>query len=97
MYDFITKLTVFVLPRIRDFRGLSEKGFDGRGNYNIGLKDQLVFPEISYDDVIRNRGMNITIVTSSETDLKAKVLLTQIGFPFRKLNEHQLAKQQLAA
>jgi large subunit ribosomal protein L5 len=85
MYDFITKLTVFVLPRIRDFKGLNEKGFDGRGNLNIGLKDQLVFPEISYDSVIRVRGMNISIITSVAADLHAKALLVHLGFPFRKL------------
>jgi large subunit ribosomal protein L5 len=84
MYDFIAKLTGIVLPRIRDFRGLSPKGFDGRGNYNLGLKDQLVFPEINYDKVQRLRGMNITIVTSGRTDMEARVLLEQLGFPFRK-------------
>jgi len=84
MYDFISKLTGIVLPRIRDFRGLSPKGFDGRGNYNLGLKDQLVFPEINYDKVQRMRGMNITIVTSGTTDMEARALLEQLGFPFRK-------------
>jgi large subunit ribosomal protein L5 len=84
MYDFIAKLTGVVLPRIRDFRGLSPKGFDGRGNYNLGLKDQLVFPEIHYDKVQRLRGMNITIVTSAKTDMEARALLNQMGFPFRK-------------
>ncbi len=84
MYDFIAKLTGVVLPRIRDFRGLSPKGFDGRGNYNLGLRDQLVFPEINYDQVQRMRGMNITIVTSGRTDMEARALLNQLGFPFRK-------------
>jgi large subunit ribosomal protein L5 len=84
MYDFIAKLTGIVLPRIRDFRGLSAKGFDGRGNYNLGLKDQLVFPEINYDQVQRLRGMNITIVTSGRTDMEAKALLEHLGFPFAK-------------
>jgi large subunit ribosomal protein L5 len=85
MYDFVTKLTVFALPRIRDFKGLNEKGFDGRGNFNVGLKDQLVFPEISYDSVVRIRGMNISIITSAKTDVAAMALLTHLGFPFRKL------------
>jgi large subunit ribosomal protein L5 len=84
MYDFISKLTGIVLPRIRDFRGLSAKGFDGRGNYNLGLKDQLVFPEINYDQVQRMRGLNITIVTSGRTDMEARALLEHLGFPFAK-------------
>ena len=84
MYDFISKLTGVVLPRIRDFRGVSPKGFDGRGNFNLGLKDQLVFPEIDYDKVQRMRGMNITIVTSSTDDRGARALLEQLGFPFQK-------------
>lgn len=92
MYDFMAKLVGIVLPRIRDFRGLSEKGFDTRGNYNIGLKDQLVFPEINYDEVDRVRGMNITIVTTAENDMHAKSLLKHIGFPFRKVAGEQAAK-----
>jgi large subunit ribosomal protein L5 len=84
MYDFLAKLNGIVFPRIRDFRGLSEKAFDGRGNYNIGLKDQLVFPEIEYDKIDKLRGMNITIVTSATTDMAARVLLQTFGFPFRK-------------
>jgi large subunit ribosomal protein L5 len=84
MFDFLNKLVCIVLPRIRDFRGLSEKGFDTRGNYNIGLKDQLVFPEINYDEVDRLRGLNITIVTTAQDDMAAKSLLKHIGFPFRK-------------
>jgi large subunit ribosomal protein L5 len=87
MYHFISKLTGIVLPRIRDFRGLSEKAFDGRGNYNIGLKDQLVFPEVSYDEVNRVRGMNITLVTTARNDVEAKALLTHLGFPFRKIGK----------
>ena len=85
MYDFVAKLISIVLPRLRDFRGLNEKSFDGAGNYNIGLKDQLVFPEINYDDVQRLRGMNITIVTSAKKDVEALALLKMLGFPFRKL------------
>jgi len=94
MYDFIAKLTGVVLPRIRDFRGLSPKGFDGRGNYNLGLKDQLVFPEIHYDKVQRLRGMNITIVTSATTDMEARALLTHLGFPFRKAKSDAEATAQ---
>jgi large subunit ribosomal protein L5 len=84
MYDFLAKLNGIVLPRIRDFRGLNEKAFDGRGNYNIGLRDQLVFPEIEYDKIDRVRGMNITVVTTAQTDMEARVLLQSLGFPFRK-------------
>jgi large subunit ribosomal protein L5 len=86
MYDFVAKLISIVLPRLRDFRGLNEKSFDGAGNYNIGLKDQLVFPEINYDDIQRLRGMNITIVTSCKQDVQALALLKVLGFPFRKLS-----------
>lgn len=84
MYDFMSKLINIALPRIRDFKGLSEKGFDGRGNYNIGLKDQLVFPEIAYDKIDRLRGMNITLVTSAQNDMEAKAMLKQFGFPFTR-------------
>jgi large subunit ribosomal protein L5 len=93
MYDFIVKLNSIVLPRIRDFRGLSEKAFDTRGNYNIGLRDQLVFPEINYDEVERMRGMNITIVTTAKNDIEARALLNHLGFPFRKAQ----AKEGMAA
>lgn len=91
MYDFMAKLVSVVLPRIRDFRGLSENAFDGRGNYNIGLQDQLVFPEIEYDKVDRFRGMNITLVTSATNDMAAKALLTQMGIPWRKQNKQPVA------
>lgn len=84
MYDFMSKLIGIVLPRIRDFRGLNPRGMDGRGNYNLGLKDQLVFPEIKYDQVQRVRGMNITIVTTAATDPEAKALLDSLGMPFAK-------------
>lgn len=84
MYDFIAKLNGIVFPRIRDFRGLSDKAFDGRGNYNIGLRDQLVFPEIDYDKIDKVRGMNITIVTTAQTDMEARALLQALGFPFRR-------------
>lgn len=92
MYDFMAKLIGIVLPRIRDFRGLNPRGMDGRGNYNLGLKDQLVFPEIKYDQVQRVRGMNITIVTTATTDPEAKALLDAFGMPFSKSGKQQAAK-----
>ncbi|SNR85191.1 50S ribosomal protein L5 [Desulfurobacterium atlanticum] len=84
MYDFLDRLISVALPRVRDFKGLSPKSFDGRGNYNFGLTEQVVFPEIDYDKVDAIRGMNITIVTTAETDEEAKALLEAFGFPFRK-------------
>jgi large subunit ribosomal protein L5 len=84
MYDFIAKLNGIVFPRIRDFRGLNDRAFDGRGNYNIGIRDQLVFPEIEYDKIDRVRGMNITLVTTATNDMEARALLDILGFPFRK-------------
>jgi len=82
MYTFLTKLIHIVLPRIRDFRGINSNGFDGRGNYNLGLKEQLIFPEISYDDVNQIRGLDISIVTTAKTDEEAKALLKLFGMPF---------------
>ena len=84
MYTFLTKLIHIVLPRIRDFRGIDPNGFDGRGNYNIGLKEQLIFPEISYDDVTQVRGLDISIVTTAKTDEEAHDLLKAFGMPFGK-------------
>lgn len=81
MYTFLTKLVHIVLPRIRDFRGISPNGFDGRGNYNLGLKEQLIFPEISYDDVQQIRGLDISIVTTAKTDEEASALLKSLGLP----------------
>ena len=81
MYTFLTKLIHIVLPRIRDFRGISPNGFDGRGNYSLGLKDQLIFPEISYDDVAQLRGFDITVVTTAKTDEEALALLKGLGMP----------------
>lgn len=81
MYDFLTRLIHIVLPRVRDFRGLSLKGFDGDGNYSLGLPDQLVFPEVSYDDVTQLRGFDITIVTTAKTDKEAEFLLRCFGMP----------------
>ena len=85
MYTFLTKLIHIVLPRIRDFRGIDSNSFDGRGNYNIGLKEQLIFPEISYDDVTQIRGLDISIVTTAKTDEEAHALLKAFGMPFAKL------------
>jgi large subunit ribosomal protein L5 len=85
MYTFLTKFIHIILPRIRDFQGIDPNGFDGRGNYNIGLKEQLIFPEISYDDVTQLRGLDITIVTTAKTDEEAHALLKAFGMPFTKL------------
>ena len=85
MYVFLEKLIHFTIPRVRDFRGLSPKGFDGRGNYNMGLKEQIVFPEVNYDKVDKVRGMNITICTSSPTDAGGRALLEFMGLPFKKI------------
>jgi len=82
MYNFLTKLIHIVLPRIRDFRGINPNSFDGRGNYNLGLKEQLIFPEISYDDVTQIRGLDISIVTTAKTDEEARALLKAFGMPF---------------
>jgi len=84
MYEFFDRLVNIVLPRVRDFRGVSPKAFDGRGNYTLGVKDQLVFPEIDYTKVERSRGMNITIVTSARNDKEAFALLRGLGMPFRE-------------
>src|ERR1700694_5453187 len=84
MYVFLDKLFNIVLPRIRDFRGLPSKSFDGRGNYNLGLREQLVFPEINYDKVDKARGMDIVIVTSAKNDEEATEFLTQMGLPLQK-------------
>jgi large subunit ribosomal protein L5 len=84
MYTFLEKLVHVALPRIRDFRGINPNSFDGRGNYNLGIKEQLVFPEITYDMVDQVRGMDITIVTTAKNDEEARALLEGLGFPFRK-------------
>jgi len=83
MYHFLDKLINAALPRVRDFRGVSPKSFDGRGNYTLGIKEQLIFPEINYDDVEKIMGMDITIVTSSKTDEEARELLRLLGMPFK--------------
>ena len=84
MYDFIQKLICVVLPRIRDFRGISSKSFDGRGNYTLGLKEQSLFPEISYDEIETVLGMNISIITTAKTDEEGRALLRYLGMPFKK-------------
>jgi large subunit ribosomal protein L5 len=84
MYDFLDKLMNIALPRVRDFRGVSPTSFDGRGNYSMGVKEQLIFPEVDYDKVDKIRGMDIIIVTTAKTDEEAKELLTLLGMPFRK-------------
>lgn len=84
MYQFFDRLVNIALPRVRDFRGVSNKAFDGRGNYTLGLKDQLIFPEIDYGSIDKPRGMNICIVTSAKTDDHARALMAALGFPFRK-------------
>jgi large subunit ribosomal protein L5 len=84
MWDFLDRLLSVVLPRIRDFRGLNPRSFDGRGNYSLGLTEQLVFPEIDYDDIDMTRGMNITIVTTAKVDDEGRALLRALGFPLRE-------------
>lgn len=84
MYDFLDRLIAIALPRVRDFRGISPRGFDGRGNYTLGLRDQLIFPEIDYMKVDKARGMNISVVTTARTNEEARRLLQLIGMPFRQ-------------
>jgi large subunit ribosomal protein L5 len=83
MYEFLDRLVTVAIPRIRDFRGISARSFDGRGNYNMGVKEQIIFPEIEYDKIDALRGMNITITTTAKTDEEAKALLSAFSFPFR--------------
>jgi large subunit ribosomal protein L5 len=84
MYDFLDKFISIDLPRVRDFRGISKDSFDGRGNYSVGVKEQLIFPEIQYDKVTRTQGMDVVIVTTAKTDKEAAALLTKLGMPFSK-------------
>ena len=86
MYEFLDRLASIALPRVRDFKGISPKGFDGRGNYTLGLRDQLLFPEIDYMKVDKARGMNISVVTTAKTDEEARKLLQLMGMPFRTTN-----------
>ncbi|MDV6344526.1 MULTISPECIES: 50S ribosomal protein L5 [unclassified Nitrosomonas] len=83
MFEFLDRLISIAIPRIRDFRGITGKGFDGRGNYNIGIKEQIIFPEIEYEKIDALRGMNITLTTTAKTDLEAKALLSAFKFPFK--------------
>ena len=84
MFDFVERLVNSALPRIRDFRGVSSKSFDGRGNYSMGVREQIIFPEIDYDKIEKNKGMNITIVTTAKTDAEARFLLKMMGVPFKQ-------------
>jgi large subunit ribosomal protein L5 len=83
MYEFLERLIGAALPRVRDFRGISGKAFDGRGNYTLGVKEQLIFPEVDYDKIYKVKGLNVTIVTSAKTDVEGKALLKALGMPFR--------------
>lgn len=89
MWEFVHRLIHAALPRVRDFQGIPDKSFDGRGNYTVGLREQSIFPEINVDKVVRTRGMDVTFVTSARTDEEARALLTEIGLPFRKPQEQQ--------
>jgi large subunit ribosomal protein L5 len=84
MWEFLDRLVTMALPRVRDFRGVSPKGFDGRGNFTMGLREQIIFPEINYDQVDKVRGMNITMVTTAANDAESRALLLALGMPFRK-------------
>jgi large subunit ribosomal protein L5 len=84
MWEFLDRLISLAMPRVRDFRGLPTDGFDGRGNFNMGLTEQIVFPEIEYDKIQKITGMNISFVTTAKTDNEARALLTKLGLPFRK-------------
>lgn len=83
MYEFLDRLTTVALPRVRDFRGISDSGFDGRGNYTLGIKEQIIFPEISIDKVSKISGMDITFVTTAKTDEESRALLAALGMPFK--------------
>ena len=84
MYEFLDRLLNTAIPRVRDFRGVDDNGFDGRGNYTIGIREQIIFPEINYDKVVKIRGLNVTIVSSAHTDEEAYELLKAFGMPFRR-------------
>jgi large subunit ribosomal protein L5 len=94
MWEFYDRLVGVAIPRIRDFRGLDPKGFDGSGNYNFGVTEQLIFPEIEYDNIDEVRGFNVTIVTTARTDDHGRALLTALGFPFRRTDQTGPAGQQ---
>ena len=97
MYEFFDRLTNVAMPRVRDFRGLSTRAFDGRGNYTLGLRDQLVFPEIDYSKVEKTKGLNISIVTDAKTDAEALALLRRLGMPFRSEAQRRQAAGQTAS
>ncbi len=84
MWEFVDRFVSYALPRVRDFKGVSRKGFDGRGNYSVGIKEQIIFPEVNYDKIDKIKGMNITFVTTAKTDEEALALLKQLGVPFSK-------------
>ena len=94
MYEFLDRLISIAIPRVRDFRGLSPKSFDGRGNYSMGVKEQIIFPEIDYDKIDALRGMDITITTTAQTDEEGRALLTAMNFPFRGTNVNKEAKEE---
>ena len=89
MYEFLDRLISVALPRVRDFRGISGKAFDGRGNYTLGIREQLIFPEIDFNKVDKTRGMNISIVTTAENDDQARSLLKALGMPFQSINKRK--------
>jgi large subunit ribosomal protein L5 len=89
MWEFLDRLVNIALPRVRDFRGVSAKGFDGRGNFTLGVREQIIFPEIDYDAIDSVKGMNISIVTTAQTDAEGRALLTQLGMPFRQAGTAQ--------
>jgi len=93
MFEFLDRLISVAIPRIRDFRGLSDRSFDGRGNYSLGVREQIIFPEIDYDKIEKIRGMNITIVTTAKTDEEALELLKELGLPFRRKAEAETASE----
>jgi large subunit ribosomal protein L5 len=94
MYNFFDKLVNVVLPRVRDFRGMSDKSFDGRGNYTLGIREQIIFPEIDYDKIDKVKGMNITIITTARTDEEGKYLLHLLGLPFRRQDGQEITDRQ---
>jgi large subunit ribosomal protein L5 len=93
MWEFLDRLMSVAIPRIRDFRGLSDRSFDGRGNYTFGIREQIIFPEIDIDKIERVHGMDITLVTSADTDEEAYALLDELGWPFRRRQQNQSSEQ----
>jgi large subunit ribosomal protein L5 len=97
MYEFLERLIYIALPRVRDFKGVSDKAFDGHGNYSLGIREQIIFPEIEYDKVDKIRGMNITIVTTAESDDHARALLRNLGMPFFRREKREQNEEQITA